>query len=160
MRGLVAWVWACLVVVGLSGCDGCEQGEPVGVTDRVWVTNLPDDPRQSLKILWIFDLEDAGHIGGFIVGSQYRNRHERFRYHPLTEGSGRIELLQDQRVHRVRATRCEPTEGFDLCMVLHGDPSAGQGATDPAHGSRYLSREEWERDASDGVPNMEGVLGD
>lgn len=131
------------------------------------MTNLPADPRASMKILWIFEIEDAGHVGGYVIGSQFRNRHERFQYHPLANGLGRIELLQDRASHRVIATRCDPTDGFDMCMQLHGDPMARAEGAGPAggvraaeHGNRYFSREEWERDASDGEPRIEELLAD
>ena len=160
MRDLVRVVFVCALFAGLAGCDGCVRGEPIRIVDRVWVTNLPDDPRAPMKILWIFDMGDAEHIGGYIIGSQYRNRHERFRFHAMGEGVGRIELLQDNQVHRVRATKCEPPEGFDLCMELLGDPTARTGATDGEGGRRYYSREEWERDAADGEPDIAVLLAD
>lgn len=158
MRPLVRIVSVCAFLAALSGCDGCTGGEPIRIVDRVWVTNLPDDPRASMKIIWIFDMGEAAHLGGYIIGSQYRNRHERFHFHPTGDGIGRIEMLQDGRVHRVRATSCEPTEGFDLCMELHGDPTANAAQRDGAEGRRYFSREEWERDADDGAPDIAMLL--
>ena len=128
-RALVA---VLLAGVGLAGLTGCFGRPTEGVTNRLWVSEMPKGPRHAVTSFVVSDVRGK-RVGAFLRGSAYRGAHDAFVW-VGDDAKAEIRMLQDGVAHRVRIERCKPSRGFDRCIVVHGDP-AGVG--------RYESRKRW-----------------
>ena len=123
----------CLLT-GLAGA--CGGGGEVQLGDRLWVDALPKGPREPFAAFVVSrPREGAPLYGSFYRGSLLRGGHDVFEWEPGDDPSqATLRLLQDGREAAIRVERCEPSPGFDHCVLLHGDP---QGVR------RYESRRRW-----------------
>jgi hypothetical protein len=122
-----------LVGVALAGLSGCGKPPPANITERLWVSELPTSPKKDIAGFVISEVKGKK-LGVFYRGSVYRGAHDMFRWTGEKQGKGRMELLQDGSVYRIRTEPCEPSKGFDHCILMHGDPTGKV---------RYQSRKRW-----------------
>ncbi|HEX3757223.1 MAG TPA: hypothetical protein VHW23_00895 [Kofleriaceae bacterium] len=109
------------------------------VADRIWIDHIPRNERDTVQVFFA-NGKDA--LGLFAASSQWRGRHELFRY----EGSGaelRVVYPQTGERETVRATarRCDEN-GMDFCLEVQG---ASRGV------KQYYSRKGWEVDPNHGA---------
>lgn len=122
------------VVLGVSLAAGCGKAPSANLTERLWVSDLPTNPKASISMFVISDVK-ARKLGVFYRGSLYRGAHDLFRWTGDDSGRrGKMQLLQDGAVHKVHTETCEPSRGFDFCVLVHGDPTGVV---------RYQSRKRW-----------------
>jgi len=117
----------------LSTSPACSKGPPTEVADRLWVAQMPTNPRSTVDA---FVLTEVGKrsVGSFYHGSLYRGTHDSFQWMTKSKDRAVIRMLQNQRDHEVGTRSCKPTTGFDQCILLEGDP---KGIV------RYQSRKRW-----------------
>ncbi|MHC4829724.1 MAG: hypothetical protein ACYTFT_05125 [Planctomycetota bacterium] len=127
---IVLLLGATLLAAPLAGCG---KPSPAKITERLWVSELPTNPRKTISAFVISDVR-ARKLGVFYRGSVYRGAHDLFRFTAAKGGKGKMQLLQDGSVHPVRTETCEPSKGFDHCILVHGDPTGVV---------RYQSRKRW-----------------
>jgi hypothetical protein len=125
------------IVVGallglLAGAGGCGGGSSAA-TERLWVSGVPTNPKDSFSAFLTMRSDDH-YLGAFFHGSFLRGSHDVFKWRDTGKGRARIELLQDGRKVELRLEPCKPTTGFDYCLDVFGDP------TDAV---RYQSRKRW-----------------
>ena len=124
----------CLLTVLLaSACGG--EGE-VQLGDRLWIDTMPTSPRDAFTAFVVArPREGAPIFGSFYRGSLLRGGHDAVAWIPGDDPEhATLRLLQDDRESAIAVSRCEPSPGFDHCIVLDGDP---QGVR------RYESRRRW-----------------
>lgn len=122
-----AWIGALIVV-------GCGDPGPATATDRLWVSELPTNPRAEITAFVVTRVRGDRHVGAFWQGTVFRGGHDLFEWTSTGKGRATMHFYQDERDRRVRIETCKPSAGFDHCIVLHGDPK-GKG--------RYQSRKRW-----------------
>ena len=122
-------------LVPLAACSGDGAETDLPLTNRVWLTRGPkkaDDPTGALVV---FEAKARRKFGALYRGSVYRGAFELFEWQPDDEpGKAHLRLLQDDKSVKIRTERCDPDEGLDACVLLHGDPL---GAV------RYQSKRVW-----------------
>lgn len=123
-----------LAALGLSLAAGCGKAPAANLTERLWVSDLPTNPKEQISMFVISDVKSRK-LGLFYRGSLYRGVHDLFRFSGDASGRrGKMQLLQDGTVHAVRTETCQPSRGFDFCILVHGDPTGVV---------RYQSRKRW-----------------
>lgn len=129
----------CLLTAfcGLSGAvvGGCGGGDTASLGNRLWIDHVPTDRRDPIAMVSLGEAGAGGTTAGvFYRGSIFRGTFDTFTWKQGEDGVAELTLLQDQRTVKVRIEGCEPDDGFDYCVQLHGDP---QGVR------RYQSRRRW-----------------
>jgi hypothetical protein len=120
--------------LGVSALAGCGKPPSANLTERLWVSDLPTNPKETISMFVISDVKNR-QLGLFYRGSMYRGVHDLFRWNGDAGGhKGKMRLLQDGKVHAIRTETCEPGRGFDFCILVHGDPTGVV---------RYQSRKRW-----------------
>lgn len=129
--------------------SGCGGGGTAEATERLWVSDVPTNPKAPMTAFLTMRSDDDRYLGAFFVGSLLRGHHDVFRWTTSAKDRARIELLQDGQVVDLRLEKCKPTTGFDHCLLVHGDPTGA---------GRYQSRKRWvvrrpgrKRDAASGL---------
>lgn len=123
-----------LGLLGLSLLPGCGSPPPADVTERLWVSSMPSGARDSVNAFVITEVRKK-QVGVFYTGSVYRGTHDAFSWTPnRKKDGGKLKMLQDGRAYEVTVNSCEPSKGFDHCMLLQGDPTGVV---------RYESRKRW-----------------
>ena len=112
---------------------GCGSPPSAEVEERLWLSDFPTGPRAQVNAFMITEVRGK-RMGAFYRGSVYRGRHDAFSWTQTGKQTGRIRFLQDGKTHELAIKGCEPTRGFDHCIVLEGDPTGT---------SRYQSRKRW-----------------
>lgn len=113
---------------------GCGKPPAANLTERLWVSDLPTNPKATISMFVISDVK-ARKLGLFYRGSMYRGVHDLFRWSGDDAGrKGKMRLLQDGKVHAIHTETCEADRGFDYCILVHGDPTGVV---------RYQSRKRW-----------------
>jgi hypothetical protein len=130
-----------------TACGGAPTSD---LTDRLWVSSVPKGPRESTHAFAMTKVRGR-QLGSFYSGSIYAGKHQMFAFESRARGRGRITLLQENRAHEVTVTTCQPTRGFDFCILLEGDPT---------NTVRYQSRKRWTipRRRSDAAPDPAELL--
>ena len=124
-----------LVAVLTAGLwSGCSDPSPAKPTDRLWISELPTGPSKTITAFLVTRARGDNYFGAFWQGSMYRGGHDLFEWESAGPGRAKLRFLQDDGLREVRFESCEPSTGFDHCIVLHGDPK-GVG--------RYQSRKRW-----------------
>ena len=149
-RGL----WRAAGVFLLGGLVACGADDAASITDRLWVSDVPSNPREEISAFAISNLRGRK-LGALYQGSLYQGTQRGFR----VELEGRravFEMLQDGSRHPVTVQPCKPTAGFHFCIELDGDPAGGR---------RYQSRKRWSlgrskegRDAATLFPLISSLL--
>ena len=129
VRGLCAPVVGLLVLA--AGCEGKHAGSP---TERLWVSGVPKNPKATLTAFVTARTTGDKYIGAFFSGSMVRGGHDVFEWKSEGEDAARLRFLQDDQTHALRFETCEPSTGFDYCILMHGDPTRTK---------RYQSRKRW-----------------
>lgn len=120
--------------MGLSLLPACGSPPPADVTERLWVSSMPGSARESVHAFAITEVRKK-QVGVFYRGSVYRGTHDAFSWAPNRKNDGgKLTMLQDGRAYEVSVGACEPSKGFDHCMLLQGDPTGVV---------RYESRKRW-----------------
>ncbi len=138
---------ALVLALALSGCG---RSGPAPATERLWVSALPKDARASFTAFVTIRAGDQRYYGSFYHGSLLRGGHDAFRWEPIDnngdnngdnsgddrgDGRGaRLTFLHDGHERNLRLSRCEPSDGFDLCVEVRGGPYGVE---------RYQSRKRW-----------------
>jgi len=122
-----------LAGLAVSVLGACGKPPPANITERLWVSELPTNPKKEVAAFVISQVKGKK-LGVFYRGSVYRGAHDMFQWTGEDAGKGRMELLQDGAIHRIRTEQCEPSRGFDHCILMHGDPTGRV---------RYQSRKRW-----------------
>jgi len=130
-RHLSLLLCASFLLVALAGCRG--SGPKAELTGRLWVSDLPTNPRERMTAFAIVDLK-ARKMGAFHRGSMYSGRHDLFRWIPGSGNKGTILMLQNDQQIEISVEDCTPDRGFDHCVLLKGDPLGTE---------RYQSRKRW-----------------
>lgn len=127
-----AFALTSLSVILLAGaCGGSGVASP---TERLWVSAVPTSTKQELSAFVTTRTGDGKYLGAFFHGSALRGNHDVFSYKDDGKGGAVLEFLQDGRLAKVRFETCEPSRGFDYCLIVHGDPTGAK---------RYQSRKRW-----------------
>lgn len=113
---------------------GCGGGAEATATERLWISNIPTKPTQQMSAFITTRASDGKYIGAFFKGSLYRGGHDVFEWYADGSNEADIKFLQDARQVHLRFEKCEPSTGFDHCMILHGDPTGAK---------KYQSRKRW-----------------
>lgn len=113
---------------------GCGGGGSSTVTERLWVSGVPKSPREPLAAFATTHKKGETYLGAFFQGTLYRGGHDVFEWQPSGKSRARLQFLQDGRRVDVRTESCKPSRGFDLCVLVHGDPLGVV---------RYESRKRW-----------------
>ena len=112
---------------------GCSDKPPAYLADRLWVAEMPSGPRDLVDALVLTEIGKRS-MGTYYHGSIYRGSHDSFTWKSKGKDAGVIRLLQDQREYSVKTKPCKPDRGFDMCVLLEGDPKKIV---------RYQSRKRW-----------------
>jgi hypothetical protein len=116
------------------------------VADRIWLDHVPRSQQDTVEAFFA-NRKDA--VGLFAASSQWRGRHELFRY----EASGNeLRVLYPQTGERetVRTTARRCTEqGMDFCLEVQG---ASRGV------KKYYSRKGWEVDRAPAAATVEARI--
>ena len=120
-----------LAAVCSASCGGSGK---VAVTERLWISDFPTKPTSTLSAFATTRGTGGKFVGGFYRGSLYRGEHDAVEW--VSEGANvaKLRFLQDGARIRLEFERCEPTRGFDYCIVVKGDPYGTR---------RYQSRKRW-----------------
>jgi hypothetical protein len=119
-----------LLVLG-SGCEGRHTASP---TERLWVSGIPKNTKATLTAFITARTTGDKYIGAFFSGSVFRGGHNVFEWKNEGEDGAALRFLQDDVTKSVRFETCEPSTGFDYCLLMHGDPTGTM---------RYQSRKRW-----------------
>ena len=111
----------------------CGKQPPTELADRLWVAEMPTGPRDMIHALVLTKVGKRD-VGSFYHGSIYRGVHDSFSWKSRGKNRGVIKLLQDQREFEVEIKSCKPDRGFDMCVLVEGDPKRVV---------RYQSRKRW-----------------
>ncbi len=123
----------------LGGVVACGADDAASITDRLWVSDVPSNPREEISAFAISNLRGRK-LGALYQGSLYQGTQRGFRLE--LEGRRAVfEMLQDGSRHPVTVHTCKPTTGFHFCIELEGDPAGGR---------RYQSRKRWSLGRSKG----------
>jgi hypothetical protein len=112
---------------------GCSKPAPSEIADRLWVSEMPSGPRDQIDAFMLAEIKGRA-LGSFYHGSLYRGSHDAFKWTSKGKTAGELELLQDGKVRTIEIRSCKPSEGFDMCVRLEGDP---KGVV------RYQSKKRW-----------------
>ena len=138
---LVLGAWG--TCVGLRGHAPADAKLFVG---RVWVDKLPKNDTDHMEIF--LALADDP-LGVFQRRSNYEGSFSIFKYELRGDDKAILMFPQDKTKHEVRykATACN-VKDFDYCLEIEGAPRGAK---------KYLSRKEWELDATS-LPELEKKL--
>lgn len=114
-----------------AGCGGAGEAT---VTERLWVSAVPTNPKARTTAFLATKASDGKFIGAFFQGSAFRGGHDVFTWEDRGKDAASIVFLQDGRKVSLRFETCKPTTGFDHCVLVHGDPTGAK---------RYQSRKRW-----------------
>jgi hypothetical protein len=112
----------------VSGCYAyfAGAGESSGtdkLLNRVWISNLPDDPRKPAYVLLFVD-KAKQRLGASVTGTAYKHLTEMLSY-TLEGDQLTVVHLQDNKTvkWKARTWTCkgEAPKPFDLCLELKGD---------------------------------------
>ena len=118
----------------LAACGG-DHGEAVVVHDRLWLTSVPHSAKDEVGAFVILRASENHQYGFLFKGSLYRGFYDTFHWTPESDSEGgKMRMVQDDKVYKIRTETCEPDAGFQYCVQIHGDP---QGTV------RYQSRKRW-----------------
>jgi len=129
----------------IGGGVACGADDAASITDRLWVSDVPSNPKEEIFAFAIANLRGRK-LGAFYQGSIYQGTQRAFRLE--LEGRRTVfEMLQDGSRYPVTIRSCKPTTGFHFCVELEGDPLVGR---------RYQSRKRWSLGRSkEGGPEAE-----
>jgi len=128
MRPLLA-ITALAVLVPSCG------GGSSTITERLWVSGVPTDPKAKISAFATTRSGDDKYIGAFFSGSVLRGGHDVFEWHAEGKDGAKLVFLQDGTTRHLNFETCEPSRGFDHCILVHGDPTGAE---------RYQSRKRWQ----------------
>ena len=119
--------------LAVSACgDDKEAAGPVH--DRLWLTKIPKSLTDEVGAFVVLRASESKQYGFLFKGSMYRGSYDTFHWAPEGEDRARLRTVQDNKVHNVRIEACEPDDGYQYCMLVHGDPQGVE---------RYQSRKLW-----------------
>lgn len=121
-------VVACSLAIGA----GCGADDATSIHDRLWVSDVPANPREEISAFAISSLRGRN-LGAAYQGSVYEGTQRAFRME-LEGRRATFEMLQDHTRHSVTIRDCKPTTGFHFCIEMD-DEIAGS--------RRYQSRKRW-----------------
>jgi hypothetical protein len=115
---------AAITIVALLSvaATSCRRATDGSVTDRLWVSTLPTTPKAPLTAFITSRTTGARFIGAYFDGSAYRGAYDVFEWRNEGEQSANLRFLQDGRKVTLRYRTCEPSRGFDYCILIEGDP--------------------------------------
>ena len=116
-----------------SGC-GDEKAAAGPVHDRLWLSKVPKKLSEEVGAFIVLRASESKQYGFVFKGSMYRGSYDTFHWTPEGEDRARLRTLQDDKVHEVRLEACTPDDGYQYCMLVHGDPQGVE---------RYQSRRGW-----------------
>jgi hypothetical protein len=134
--GFVAVIGAA--AIGYSALRGSAGESSKLLTGRLWIDRLPSKETDHYEA-FVAIKEDP--LGIFQRASKWEGGWTMFRYE--IRGDDKVVLMfpQDKSKHEVRYKAWECKEkNFDFCLELDGAPRGAK---------RYVSRKEWEIDATD-----------
>jgi len=123
-----------LVSIALAATIGCGAPSPGTPTERLWVSGIPTSTKAEITAFITTRSTGGKYIGAFFRGSSLRGRHDVFEWIDDGKDAAKLRFLQDDKTTRIRIETCEPTTGFDHCILVHGDPTGTK---------RYQSRKRW-----------------
>lgn len=115
-------------------CAACGGGDTASPTERLWVSTVPTSAKQEISAFITTRTRDDKYIGAFFHGSALRGRHDVFSWVADGRDAAKLTFLQDGKTSRVRFETCKPSRGFDMCLIVHGDPTGAK---------QYQSRKRW-----------------
>ena len=119
--------------LAVSACG--DDKEAAGhVHDRLWLTKIPKSLTDEVGAFVVLRASESKQYGFLFKGSMYRGSYDTFHWAPEGEDRARLRTVQDNKVHNVRIEACEPDDGYQYCMLVHGDPQGVE---------RYQSRKLW-----------------
>lgn len=119
------------LVLASAACGGGDASTP---TERLWVSTVPTSAKQEISAFITTRTRDDKYIGAFFRGSALRGQHDVFSWVADGRDAAKLTFLQDGSTRRVRFESCKPSRGFDLCLIVHGDPTGAK---------QYQSRKRW-----------------
>lgn len=124
-----------LVSTALAAAIGCGSGPSPGTpTERLWVSGVPTSAKAEISAFVTTRQGSGKFLGAFFHGSALRGHHDVFEWTDDGKDAAKLKFLQDGKQRRLRFETCEPTRGFDYCMIVHGDPTGAK---------TYQSRKRW-----------------
>lgn len=124
---------ALVTSLAASGC-GDEKEAAGPVHDRLWLTKVPKKLSEEVGAFIVLRASESKQYGFLFKGSMYRGSYDTFHWAPEGDDRARLRTVQDDKVHNVRIEACEPDDGYQYCMLVHGDPQGVE---------RYQSRKRW-----------------
>ncbi len=120
-----------LGAVGLT--TGCSSGTDTA-TERLWVSDIPTSPKESVTAFVTMRSSEDGYLGAFFQGTMLRGSHDVFQWREAGKDKARVRFLQDDREIVLRMEPCKADRGFHYCLMVYGDPTGTV---------RYQSRKRW-----------------
>jgi hypothetical protein len=120
-----------LASVGTLGCKGSAEAT---ATERLWVSALPTSPKSPIAAFLTTRTSNGKYTGAFFQGTLLRGGHDVFTWRESGKDTATLQFLQDGRTVHLKIEWCEPSRGFDHCLLLRGDPTGTV---------RYQSRKRW-----------------
>ncbi|MBL4686192.1 MAG: hypothetical protein JKY37_16485 [Nannocystaceae bacterium] len=131
MRAVTRQALLALLVASPLACGG---GGQATATERLWVSAVPTDAKAPISAFATTRYGDTKFLGAFFSGTLLRGSHDVFEWRDRGKGRAQLRFLQDGARVDIRLETCEPTTGFDHCLLVCGDPT---GAV------KYQSRKRW-----------------
>jgi hypothetical protein len=128
MRPLLALLAVAVLVPACGGSSAT-------ITERLWVSGVPKNPKARIRAFATTRSGADKFIGAFYSGSVLRGGHDVFEWHADGKDAAKLVFLQDGTTRRLRFETCEPSGGFDYCILVHGDPGGAE---------RFQSRKRWQ----------------
>lgn len=122
---------AGLVPIALVGACGSSSTAP---TERLWVSGVPTSAKTEISAFVTTRTGEGKYLGAFFKGSMLRGGHDVFEWEDDGKDAAKLKFLQDGKTRRIRIETCEPSRGFDRCILVHGDPTGKV---------KYQSRKRW-----------------
>ncbi|HET6584593.1 MAG TPA: hypothetical protein VFG69_14140 [Nannocystaceae bacterium] len=123
------------MVLAALAASACGGGPSAGApTERLWVSGVPTSAKAELSAFVTTRQGSGKFLGAFFHGSALRGHHDVFEWVEDGKDAAKLKFLQDGSTRRLRFETCEPTRGFDYCMIVKGDPTGAE---------RYQSRKRW-----------------
>ena len=102
----------------LATAAGCGGDSTATATERLWISNVPTDPKIPMTAFVTMRSGEDRFLGAFFQGSLLRGHHDVFHWTPGAKNHAQVEFLQDGRKVQLKLETCKPSTGFDHCLLV------------------------------------------